>query len=107
MLPPRVSLAQIGTRVRLRRSASAWASSILHSGSSTQYTSKSSNAWQMRSAAVLSHRLCSSTMISMRSPTAARIWRNASQPLRTWSRLMVFAPGWRANWSNGQIFMAV
>ena len=73
----RLSLAVIGTRVDAARSASA-SLLFIRIGSSNQNGSNSSSAAQIRLAVGRFHSECSSTMMSIRLPTALRILRNGS-----------------------------
>ena len=103
---PSVSLAAVGTRVDSAKRASASRLSIF-TGSSNHAGSYSSSARAMRIALGRFQSECSSTISSIRSPTASRTLRNGSMPLRRSSSEIDWPPVASAYGSKGQIFMPV
>ena len=103
---PSVSLAAVGTRVDSANRASASRLSIF-TGSSNHAGSYSSSARAMRIALGRFQSECSSTISSIRSPTASRTLRNGSMPLRRSSSEIDWPPLASAYGSRGQIFMPV
>ena len=103
---PSVSLAAVGTRVDSAKRASASRLSVL-TGSSNHAGSYSSSARAIRIALGRFQSECSSTISSIRSPTASRTLRNGSTPLRKSSSEIDWPPPASAYGSKGQIFMPV
>ena len=93
-------------RVLWRNWSSASRLSI-RTGSSNQSGSYGSTARAIRWAAGRPQTLCISRAISMRLPTALRIFSNGSQPRAISSAEICWPFVAGPNWSNGQIFMAV
>ena len=101
-----VSLAVVGTRVLWRNWSSVSRLSI-RTGSSNHIGAYGSTAWAIRWAGTSPQTLCISRAISMRLPTARRIFSNGTQPCSTSVRSMRWPLVGGPNWSNGQIFIAV
>ena len=103
-----VSVSEAVTGTRVLRANSARASALsMRIGSSYHSGLISSSASAMRMAAWRFQRECSSTAISMRRPTASRIWRKGSSARSICSGVMCWPSVASANWSKGQIFIAV